>query len=1166
MPLADIIASRYKVVRALGSGGMGVVFLVEDLRQKNRRIALKTLHAAGDPEAIASFRSEFRNLRGVVHPHIPEMFDFGTVAGGPATNGAPVQYFTSEFVEGAPLNTLRELWQPAQLHDVIVALARALSFLHGRSLLHRDIKPENVLARLDQNGHLELLKLVDFGLATKITGGQTPRGDRRHGVSGTIDYLAPEIINGGPATVATDLYAFGMLLYQLAVGRLPFDGQDSIAATKIRTTHEPPPPLRFRPDLPVGLSDVISALLHLKPEDRPNSARHVIRLLNEREGTEYAYASPETQSAYIRSAESISNADARSRLSQLKLTLDSLNPLPVIIRGPHGLGRTRLIRDFASELTLDGFAVRLVTSDDDLDSTDPVRALLVPDENLVTVQWLCRVLDIARQTGVWCVIGQNRHDAMLEEVLGAHECIELAPLSRQGTSEMLRATFPESDIPPEFANELYEWTIGFSSALQATLDQFIREGRLRIGLHGWELQPGARHFQLHKQVAAFLMRKLESLSEHQLCLLRALALSPAGLPFRSVPELQDYFPTPAAECAELSRSLVAGGFVERDGDSVKIATRALAEVITTASDPGTLLQWHHRLYDLWRNSVPPEHPDRQRTLLYHDFCARAWNCGADVVEQTSRQMIDAGQIAAARQLLEPALEQNPPAAIRETIADLLAKIAFIEGRFEDSLRCLGPLIQEGQANATPATLDRLSRFAMLGERLGRPDQAEQILTKCREALPTGQSPGASAVFGTLAWIAFKRGDAETAGRLAEEGLVRVPLECRDAGHALLLNTVGTLAFYRGDVDAAALAWQRCLEVCEAVHDRKGIANMYNNLGVLAAQSGERLRARALWQKCAAIATEINDTHRLAGINNNLGIDALENGQLPEAEEHYLKSLALFRVMKSPREQVATLSNLGELSYYRADFGRALAYFQEAISLAATIDDSESQLEPLIYLGKLLCRLDELEQAAKILDKAKSIAQETGVKKGQAQVLEGLALLATRHGQFSEATGLLAQANLLMSDDADPLAQIHLHLTACAAAAAGDDGGAAKQELELARKSGEHKWDPFAAARTLVYGLLFANEHHDARELQRLTRQVAVYPDFLWQLHWAVARQLTAAGAAKRALEEYGRGVAVLKAITARLSEDHKRSFLNSPAVTCFKAEAVKLRKELRESV
>jgi tetratricopeptide (TPR) repeat protein len=489
----------------------------------------------------------------------------------------------------------------------------------------------------------------------------------------------------------------------------------------------------------------------------------------------------------------------------------------------------------------------------------------------------------------------------------------------------------------------------------------------------------------------------------------------------------------------------------------------------------------------------------------------------------------------------------------------------MEGNLEAAAQRLAHALNGGDAPVTSANLERLALFAMIEEKLGRTEHSQSTLERCLKALPEGHDSRAGIVFGTLAWIAFKHGEAEQARKLAEEGLVRVPPQAADAGHALLLHTVASLAFYRGEGDAAAMYWKRGLEINEMLRDRKGIAHIYNNLGVLSAQSGDRLRARSLWKKCAEIAGEIGDVHRLAGIYNNLGVDALETGALAEAEEYYLKALALFRRLKNPREQVEILSNLGELSYYRADFPRAHAYLQEAVTLAGTLDDHECEIEPLIYLGKLLLTVEELEGAEAVLDRARRAAREVGARKGQGQAWEGIALLRARRGCRESATEALDQARTLLSQDVDPLALQHFHLSECALAAENGNEQEARDALARARKVADTKWDPFTAARTAVYGLLFAGEELDARERPRVIRQLSVYPDLLWRFHWASARRMVKLGELRKALDEFGRSAAVLKAVSSRLSESSRRLFLDSPQVRRLKDEAMMLRNSVKES-
>jgi len=210
-------------------------------------------------------------------------------------------------------------------------------------------------------------------------------------------------------------------------------------------------------------------------------------------------------------------------------------------------------------------------------------------------------------------------------------------------------------------------------------------------------------------------------------------------------------------------------------------------------------------------------------------------------------------------------------------------------------------------------------------------------------------------------------------------------------------------------------------------------------------------------------------------------------------------------------------------------------------------------------------LEELDQAESALERACKAAQEVEARKGEGQAWEGLAILRSRRGDMSRAQEALAQARLALSEEAFPLAALHLRLTACAIAAEQQDSEGVKASLADARRIADIKWDPFAAARTLVYGLLFAREQLDTKERPRVLRQLSVYPDLLWKLHWAIGRNLTAEGSVRKALDEYRRGVAVLKAVAARLPEDSRNLFLNSPQIKQFKSEALRIRNSLKET-
>lgn len=1146
---SSFIDSRYQVLRTIGSGGMGVVYLVVDTRRSNQIIALKTLRSIEDETAIENFRTEFRNIRGVLHPHIPEMFDFGTLPGD-----SKGYYFTTEFVDGKPLDQLAKQWTPDQLRIVLVSLCRALSFLHSRSLLHRDIKPENVLGRLNAQGEFAILKLVDFGLAGS-------KHEETGETGGTLDYMAPELFSTKQSSIATDLYALGILMYRLAVGRMPFDGNDAIGNAKSRGKLEAPHPLRFRPDLPVGLADVISSLVQIKPEDRPQSARHTIAMLNERDGSEFDYETVETRRSYISSSASVTNVEARSELSLRKEKLRAGHqPDNLIIEARAGLGRTRMLKEFCVELTLAGVKARVVNHPRDLPpKSNYPDVLLVPDIDLIPKPLLREHLLNIESGNCWWIAAGSFADG-IPDWLASWSVLKLKPLVEEGITDFLCATFPDNSFPSDFARHLLGHSLGYPSALEAALEELVRTDQLRIGLFGWELMPGRWSIPVHRHVEEVVRERVREMPDCSQAVLNCLACSLSPLPVEVAYCVIG--PNACATPESIVNSLLETNWVSDCLGMLEISRESVNTVVAGQMSDTDRRSVHAALFRLWTRAANVDEQMRADELLFHDFLSGNFSTLPEEAGRIIEQALQSGRTAWTRRLLEEC-QSTVPASHKEMLSISLSRLEYVEGDITKSAQHLGEVVEFGRAKASPENLIFLARYAALREKLGHSEEAESILNRCFPLLVLTNYEAAGAVYGTLAWLAFKRGDGDRARYLAEEGLVKIPVHSTDAGFALLLNTVATLAYYRGDTDVARTYWQRCLEVFEAIGDRKGFANMYNNLGVLAAQAGDRLRARTLWERCAEISKEIDDIHRLAGIYNNLGIDSLETGALREAEEFYLKSLALFRKMESPREQTEILSNLGELAFHRADYTRAMAYLSEAVKLADSFGDQESQLEPMIYMGKLLTTLESLEDAERTLSDAQRLATTIGTRKGEGQAWEGLAGLYSRRGEHDRAMAASDRAQELLSDEADPLALLHLHLTRCQIAAESGHQEEIHKALDAARKVADTKWDPYTAARTQLIGVLFAGEQLDPKEWQVALRKLSVYPDLAWRFHWATARQLAATGQPKRALEEFGRGVGILKSIAARLPEAQQNVFLKAPHVLRFKEEAVELRTVLQ---
>jgi eukaryotic-like serine/threonine-protein kinase len=258
-----LIADRYELREEIGSGGMGEVWLAHD-RELDRAVALKFRGPRADQ---LRFEREAHAAAGLSHPNIVRIFDYG------ATEGRP--YLVLEHLPGGTLANRLESKEPlddfetrAVAHDIAAALAHA----HAAGIVHRDVKPSNVI--FDEHGHA---KLTDFGIArssrdTTMTGAG--------GFLGTAAYMAPEQASGEPSVgPAADVYSFGVILFQMLTGRLPFEADNLLQLARKHRMSPPPAVHTVRPDVPGHLAALVAQALRKDPAARPQDGASLLDAL-----------------------------------------------------------------------------------------------------------------------------------------------------------------------------------------------------------------------------------------------------------------------------------------------------------------------------------------------------------------------------------------------------------------------------------------------------------------------------------------------------------------------------------------------------------------------------------------------------------------------------------------------------------------------------------------------------------------------------------------------------------------------------------------------------------------------------------------------------------------------------------------------------------------------
>ena len=277
--------ASYEILSLLGTGGMGEVYRASDLKL-GREVALKVLPLAmaSNPDRLNRFQREARAVAALNHPHIVTVHSVEEAEGR--------HFLTMELVEGVPLNQLipNGGLPLDKFFELAIAMADALTAAHEKGIVHRDLKPANIM--VDNRGSV---KILDFGLAKMdgIADGNdnvdphkpesfemtSETQTRASTVMGTLPYMSPEQVQGHPATLRSDLFSLGVVLYEMTVGQPPFTGVDSTAVIFSIVEFSPLPITGLRADVPLGLEKIVEKCLAKNPSDRYASARELLGAL-----------------------------------------------------------------------------------------------------------------------------------------------------------------------------------------------------------------------------------------------------------------------------------------------------------------------------------------------------------------------------------------------------------------------------------------------------------------------------------------------------------------------------------------------------------------------------------------------------------------------------------------------------------------------------------------------------------------------------------------------------------------------------------------------------------------------------------------------------------------------------------------------------------------------
>jgi transcriptional regulator with GAF, ATPase, and Fis domain/tetratricopeptide (TPR) repeat protein/predicted Ser/Thr protein kinase len=1113
--------ARYRVLKRLGAGAAGGVYLVEDRVLGGPPVALKRVEASSDPTFRDSFAREFAVLSSLSLPGVAQVFDLGVIPADAELPAGP--FFTRSYVDGAPLDAFAAGHGAEECFAILLRVLDTVGQLHRHGIVHGDIKPANVIVDTHGQAHL-----IDFGLASRGTDAERLRG------SGTPGYMAPELFRGAAPSVAADIYALGATLWTLATGQAPLEelGERAVGA-KLRGE---------LPRIPATMQGVrrtvLEAALWALADDPRERAPSADELLARLERALWGG----TRARMANAPRAFVPPRARGRdgvWSELERCAREASPGPLLLlEGARGMGKSTVLRELKWRLQLGGFSViELRCSGGGL---DPLAQLLRQ-----AIAFAGEREPGVRELAEQAERGQAARDALVQGVVSA--------LGREAGEARIIVLVDDLDD----AEALLSEALRLAVHSDATVPPVVIASAQRVDAAAVDALGGVARITLEplsEADAAFVIAQALGPVDHtaQQALLSHAAGNP-GVLVEALTALAERDGLTAEDVERLSPGEIGSSLARAKLEQLPAAARTLAAALAAVSGPlplSPMVAWlggegEDAVRELVTRGLA--RTDEQRIVLIDGTLAEWLRAGGgrltvrdvasallastaygvfDVVARAELALVAEqpallrehagaafallsarGAHALAARLYEACLVHAAGEEARE-LRLALGDVYTTMGEYVRAAEHVEPVLDDAQASQPSRSRARVCAGRALVA-AGRFERAIELLSGVSDEAPRALRAQAAR---ELARVHLRRGASEAAKAAVDRGLDAALPE--DTSRAELLAIDGMLASMRGDRERAHQRYELAVEAARRAGVLRDEAQVLGYRALSYEREGELERARDEYAACLSAARAAGDIALTATFALNLGNVSFRSGHHEGAEAHFTLAARLSRRAGRTTTALLANNNLAHLHVYLGTYARARSLAETSLAEAERLGVELAQAHALQILADIEARTHETESGLARYETAATRYKKLGRSREVAEVL------------LDAAEVLLDRAGV-------------------------SDGSAAAAKLAAARELvDKHGIDDFRVRLKLL--LARARAHNGdvegaLAELERLEGQLGAHErELRWQMCFAQAKLHRVLGSELLCAKKAREGAELIEGVAAGLPRDAREAFRADP--------------------